>query len=155
MSATVSPLNTFTSALLRSLPQHKQQIRSNVVSTYKGWEQSKKYLELETEKAKKGFVPEPRGEFKDPASFLKAIGRGCSDVADKFKDWNHLFTSTSEEMEKLGIAVAKRKHISNWKEWYRRGRDPYEIPIPKRQQKYLKIRKAVQLERLKRQGKAW
>ncbi|KAL1930941.1 hypothetical protein VTP01DRAFT_10078 [Rhizomucor pusillus] len=31
-------------------------------------------------------IPPPRGNIKEPADFLKAIGRGCDEFADKFEE---------------------------------------------------------------------
>jgi hypothetical protein len=75
-------------------------------------------------------------------------------VAEKFKDWNHLFTTSGDDLEHLGVSIEKRRYIMRWKEWYRRGVEPFEMAVAKRQKKYLKVRKAVQLARLKKQGKA-
>lgn len=65
-------------------------------------------------------VPEPRTEkISTPASFLKAIGRGCETYASKFADWNRLFTASSAEMERFGIPSKARKYILSWRELYR------------------------------------
>ncbi|ORX91826.1 hypothetical protein K493DRAFT_317014 [Basidiobolus meristosporus CBS 931.73] len=76
-------------------------------------------------------VPAPRGEFKDPQSFLNKIRRGCEEAADKFKDWEHLFTVTRNEMKHdMGLTPQQRKWILKWTELYRQGVDPYLIPKP-------------------------
>ena len=96
-----------------------------------------------------------KGSIADPKSFLTAIGRGCQDVADKFQSWDHLFTVTSDQMKNdLGIATDKRRYILGWREWFKRGIEPTHIEIPKRSKKYLKLRAAVKLNRLKKQGLA-
>ncbi|KAJ3082474.1 hypothetical protein HK102_001655 [Quaeritorhiza haematococci] len=112
------------------------------------------YMQLTDPKAKQKFIPQPRGQIQDPASFLEAIGRGCIEVAEKFTSWDQLFTCSSEEMAGLGVPVKKRKYILHWREWFKRGRDPVELEIPKRQRKYLKRRKEVELLRMKKRGLA-
>ncbi|KAJ3101846.1 hypothetical protein HDU97_001020 [Phlyctochytrium planicorne] len=132
-----------------------QQNRSYINMPVANWKSGKTYLAIEDEAKKAQFVPKPRGNFKDPASFLTAIGRGCGDFAPKFTSWDHLFTATAEEMEKtLSIPVRARRHILGWREWFKRGRDPYAIAIPKRAKKYLKEKAQVKLLRLKKEGKA-
>ncbi|KAI9202369.1 IGR protein motif-domain-containing protein [Polychytrium aggregatum] len=115
----------------------------------KGWE----YLAL-SDLQKDTFVPAPRGAITDPASFLNAIGRKCGDVAAKFTSWEHLFKATSSEMKELGIDCQRRKYILGWRESFKRGTDPKDIPIPKRKEKYLVFKAKVKLLRLKKQGLA-
>ncbi|KAL1914812.1 mitochondrial 37S ribosomal protein mS41 [Calcarisporiella thermophila] len=74
-------------------------------------------------------VPSPRGDVSDPTTFLQKIGRGCEGVADKFKDWNHLFTATSLEMKEMGLTPKQRKWILAWTEHYRAGRELKTIPL--------------------------
>ncbi|CAG8459340.1 5097_t:CDS:2 [Paraglomus brasilianum] len=70
-------------------------------------------------------VPPPRGNISTPKDFLERIGRGCVGLADKFQDWEHLFTATSLEMKsKMGLAAKERKWILRWREHYRKGIDP-------------------------------
>ncbi|CAI2163123.1 14762_t:CDS:2 [Funneliformis geosporum] len=81
-------------------------------------------------------VPEPRGRFKDPKTFLEKCGRGCGELADKFRDWEHLFTASSYEMKsEMGISTRKRRWILDWTEQYRKGVNPYNIPIRTRRKK--------------------
>ncbi|KAJ3019851.1 hypothetical protein HKX48_001680 [Thoreauomyces humboldtii] len=118
------------------------------------WSLTSHYIDL-SPKQKAVLVPAPRGPYNDPKSFLTAIGRGCDVYADKFTSWDHLFTATAEAMETdMGVKVAQRKYILGWRDWFRRGIDPYEVKIPVRQKKYLKERAKVNLARLKRQGLA-
>ncbi|KAI9092456.1 IGR protein motif-domain-containing protein [Phlyctochytrium arcticum] len=128
--------------------------RTSLTAPLANWRQAAEYVNLE-ETAKHKFIPKPRGLIKDPKSFLESIGRECGPYAEKFKDWNHLFTASSKEMQNdLGIKCAQRKYILSWREYFRRGIDTYEVPLPKRQKKYLKVKAKVQLDRLKRQGLA-
>nr|KAJ3419538.1 hypothetical protein HK105_006832 [Polyrhizophydium stewartii] len=92
------------------------------------------------------------GSISEPAAFLKAIGRNSESVAAKFKDWDHLFTATSKELETLGIKTQMRKYILGWREWYKRGVEPKAIELPKRQKKYLKRQAEVKRARLQKLG---
>ncbi|GBC03043.1 hypothetical protein RclHR1_04960007 [Rhizophagus clarus] len=86
--------------------------------------------------SKQKSVPKPRGQFIDPKSFLEKCGRGCGELADKFRDWEHLFTASSHEMKsEMGISVKQRRWILNWMEHYRNGVDPYNIPIRTKKKK--------------------
>ncbi|KAJ3114638.1 hypothetical protein HDU96_001837 [Phlyctochytrium bullatum] len=156
-SVTVNP-----SPVLTSLQRTAQRNAANAAMSQKrgivriplaNMEQGKEYMKLRSAE-KQAFVPKPRGKFQDPASFLTAIGRKCEDYAAKFTSWDHLFTATTDEMGTLGIPTKARKYIAGWREWYKRGRDPYNIPIPKRAKKYLKLKAKVKLLRLQREGKA-
>ncbi|PKC15747.1 hypothetical protein RhiirA5_348678 [Rhizophagus irregularis] len=81
-------------------------------------------------------VPEPRGQFIDPKSFLEQCGRGCNELADKFRDCEHLFTASSYEMKsEMGIPAKQRKWILSWTEHYRNGIDPYIILIRSKKKK--------------------
>ncbi|KAI8812773.1 IGR protein motif-domain-containing protein [Cladochytrium replicatum] len=97
-------------------------------------------------------VPAPRGSITDVASFLTVIGRNCVEHASRFQSWEHLFNATSVEMKDAGIGTRQRKYILGWRELYMRGVEPYNIPVPKRQKKFLKIKKAVRAARLQRVG---
>ncbi|KAJ2600390.1 hypothetical protein GGF39_001809 [Coemansia sp. RSA 1721] len=78
-------------------------------------------------------IPRPRGQFNDPGSFLKAIGRGCEKFTDKFKDWDHLFRADASVMKKdLGIGPKQRKWILMWTNKYRLGINPYLIQTSKK-----------------------
>ncbi|KAI8823162.1 uncharacterized protein EV422DRAFT_523581 [Fimicolochytrium jonesii] len=128
--------------------------RKTMHAPLENWKLAEEYVALAGNK-KASFVPETRGSITDPKSFLTAIGRGLDTYADKFKDWGHLFTATADQMEnELGIKCGQRKYLQGWREWYKRGIEPYEVGIPKRQKKYLKEREKVKLARLKRQGLA-
>ncbi|KAI9218715.1 IGR protein motif-domain-containing protein [Blastocladiella britannica] len=72
-------------------------------------------------------VPKPRGSVKDVHSFLYQIGRDSTAVADKFKDWESLFTSNSEQLKASGLNPRQRKYILLWTERYRNGRDLHMI----------------------------
>ncbi|KAI9014142.1 IGR protein motif-domain-containing protein [Hyaloraphidium curvatum] len=79
-------------------------------------------------------IPAPRSaSLAAPEAFLRAIGRGCEQYASKLADWDRLFSATSLEMERLGIPVKARKYIMSWREQYRRGRDPVEVKVPRRE----------------------
>ncbi|KAJ3184188.1 hypothetical protein HDU87_005034 [Geranomyces variabilis] len=118
------------------------------------WELTAHHIEL-SRPEKAISVPAPRGPYNDPKSFLTAIGRSCETYADKFKDWDHLFKASTREMETdLGVKCGHRKYILGWREWFRRGVDPYEVKVAKRQQRYLKAKAEVKLARLQRQGLA-
>ncbi|KAG0318179.1 hypothetical protein BGZ99_005825 [Dissophora globulifera] len=74
-------------------------------------------------------VPAPRGDIQDAAAFLTKIGRDSAQVADKFKSWDHLFTASSAEMKSdMALSVKQRRWILNWREKFRQGVEPYEIP---------------------------
>ncbi|KAI8803496.1 IGR protein motif-domain-containing protein [Cladochytrium replicatum] len=97
-------------------------------------------------------VSAPRGSITDITSFLTIIGRNCVEHASRFQSWEHLFNATSVEMKDAGIGTRQRKYILGWRELYMRGVEPYNIPVPKRQKKYLKVKKAVRAARLQRVG---
>ncbi|KAK4510660.1 uncharacterized protein ATC70_005092 [Mucor velutinosus] len=76
-------------------------------------------------------VPAPRGQIQDVSTFLKAIGRGCDEVAGKFETWDQLFTTGSRAMKTdMGISTKQRKYILSWLERYRNGVEPYAIAVP-------------------------
>jgi hypothetical protein len=52
----------------------------------------------------------------------------------------------------LGINLKKRKYILGWREWFKRGVEPYEVKIPKRMKKYLIVKKKVALKRRQKKG---
>ncbi|CAG8502077.1 4956_t:CDS:2 [Acaulospora morrowiae] len=67
---------------------------------------------IRTYKDKQKTIPPPRGSINSPEEFLEKIGRGCGEVSDKFKDWNHLFTASSLEMKtEMGIPTKQRKSV--------------------------------------------
>ncbi|KAJ3045793.1 hypothetical protein HK097_001121 [Rhizophlyctis rosea] len=115
--------------------------------------EANKYLNM-SQKHKSAFVPPARGSITDPTSFLTAIGRDCVTVADKFPDWDSIFTMTSKAMNEAGIKPPMRKYILSWREWYRRGAEPYEVKIRPRQQHYKKARAIIDLARKRRAGLA-
>ncbi|KAK3816423.1 MAG: IGR protein motif-domain-containing protein [Benniella sp.] len=83
-------------------------------------------------------IPAPRGDIKDPATFLTKIGRNSAQIADKFKSWDHLFTASTAEMKSdMALSVKQRRWILNWREKYRQGVNPYDIPLkpPKKKTK--------------------
>ncbi|RKO97473.1 hypothetical protein CXG81DRAFT_15498, partial [Caulochytrium protostelioides] len=83
-------------------------------------------------------------------SFLKIIGRGCSAVADKIESWDALFTTTTCALKERGVGTTHRKWIANCVELYKKGIDPFEVPIPKRQKRYMReVRRAQALRRSK------
>ncbi|KAJ3191133.1 hypothetical protein HK101_008063 [Irineochytrium annulatum] len=123
-----------------------------IVTSLEGWKMTRDYMEMDEEK-KATSVPPPRGDITDIAAFLKAIGRGCDELAPKFKTWDELFTVSSFTMKSsLGVPHKKRKYILAWREWYRRGIDPYHVIVPKRRHKYLRERRAVQAARKRKAG---
>ncbi|KAI9226896.1 MAG: IGR protein motif-domain-containing protein [Piptocephalis tieghemiana] len=88
--------------------------------------------------AKTQHIPEPQGSIVSHEAFLKAIGRGCEELGDKFKSWEHLFRATGKEMRyDLGIPTKQRRWILNWAEKYRdrQGMEPYAIPVKKKMTK--------------------
>ncbi|KAF0359431.1 IGR protein motif-domain-containing protein [Gigaspora margarita] len=75
-------------------------------------------------------IPPPRGSITTHKEFLEKIGRDCGDLADKFRDWDHLFTASSQEMkDALELPTKQRRWILAWTQHYRDGLDPYNIPI--------------------------
>ncbi|KAJ3150471.1 telomere length regulation protein [Geranomyces michiganensis] len=154
-SCGMSALRPFSARLFSASPAAAGQLKIKSMSApTANWELTTHHVELKRpEKAIS--VPAPRGAFKDPKSFLTAIGRSCDAYADKFKDWDHLFKASTREMETdLGVKCGHRKYILSWREWFRRGIDPYEVKIAKRQKRYLKLKAEVKLARLQRQGLA-
>ncbi|KAI9350496.1 hypothetical protein DFJ73DRAFT_776728 [Zopfochytrium polystomum] len=134
-------------------------IRSNVTTTVAGWKLNAEYIKITDPKKRGNAGSEAEGygrNITDPKSFLTAIGRGCGELADKFTSWEHLFQATSSEMKAapMSLPTDKRKYILQWREWFKRGRAPEHVRIPKREKAYLKERAAVRNARLKRQGLA-
>ncbi|KAI9136774.1 IGR protein motif-domain-containing protein [Paraphysoderma sedebokerense] len=72
-------------------------------------------------------VPPKRGNIQDTKSFLESIGRKSSSAADKFKDWDHLFTASTSQMKELGLTPQQRKYILRWTEKYRHGWNLTEV----------------------------
>ncbi|KAI9593170.1 IGR protein motif-domain-containing protein [Syncephalis fuscata] len=87
-------------------------------------------------------IPAPRDKIADHKTFLTAIGRGCESLGEKIKDWQHLFTVTSNEMRhELGFTPQQRRWILNWTEKYRQGVNPYLITKPDKRLRSKKKRK--------------
>ncbi|EAR84232.1 IGR motif protein (macronuclear) [Tetrahymena thermophila SB210] len=57
----------------------------------------------------------------DKELFLKRIGGGTSEYADKFDNLQEIFTSTSKQMADKGVPPKARKYILSMKEQLRRG----------------------------------
>ncbi|KAJ2781707.1 hypothetical protein H4R18_002712 [Coemansia javaensis] len=92
-------------------------------------------------------VPTPRGKVDSPAAFLQTIGRGCEKVAEKFRDWDHLFRADSAAMKHdLAIGPKQRKWILMWTNKFRLGIDPYFIPTSKKHA----MKRSERLARIKR-----
>jgi hypothetical protein len=91
---------------------------------------------------------------KTPKEFLKTIGRDCESVADKFTSWEQLFTISSREMEGLGIKTKMRKYILGRCNLFKQGNQVEQVKVPKRRNKYLKLKEQVKLQRLKKLGLA-
>lgn len=67
-------------------------------------------------------IPSPIPIVPDVPTFLKVIGRGLSQYADKIPSWESLFTLSSEQMKELGIEPPRtRRYLLNWLERYRKG----------------------------------
>ncbi|KAI9335780.1 IGR protein motif-domain-containing protein [Obelidium mucronatum] len=129
-------------------------VRTLVITSMDKWKDCKSYMQLD-DKTKAKLVPKPRDGVSTPKEFLSKIGRGCGDVSEKFKSWDHLFQATSEEMaDSLAIPVRKRKYILQWREWFKRGLELRAIELPERSKKHLRVKKQVELLRLKKQGLA-
>ncbi|KAI9312925.1 IGR protein motif-domain-containing protein [Dichotomocladium elegans] len=83
-----------------------------------------------------GNVPAPRGNIKEPADFLSAIGRNCDEYATKFETWESLFITDSRTMRnEFAIPTKQRKYILAWREWYRQGQDLHAVPVAKPKKK--------------------
>ncbi|KAI8913246.1 IGR protein motif-domain-containing protein [Gorgonomyces haynaldii] len=106
-----------------------------------------------TPKQKLLLVPEKKG-FQDHKHWLQTIGRKCDTVGDKFKSWEHLFTSTSQEMDKLGIKPQMRKYILGERNRYKEFGTVQRVEIPKRQEKYKRVKKVTALLRMQKLGLA-
>ncbi|KAJ3330962.1 hypothetical protein HDU76_004402 [Blyttiomyces sp. JEL0837] len=160
ITSRLAPHSSTTNAFQQHTPTTTTQTRgifkiTNFKASLEGIKIGKEYLALGTDAERAAFVPKPRGTITDPKSFLTAIGRSCADVSDKFKSWDHLFTASSNEMkENLSIQVDKRRYILAWREWFKRGIDPYEIEIAERSKKFMRVKKKVRLARLKKKGLA-
>ncbi|KAJ0163456.1 Protein FYV4, mitochondrial [Colletotrichum tanaceti] len=67
-------------------------------------------------------VPSPIPLIPDVPTFLKVIGRGLSQHADKFPSWKSLFTLSSTQLRELGLEPPRtRRYLLTWIEKYRRG----------------------------------
>jgi len=67
-------------------------------------------------------VPAPIPLVPDVPTFLKVLGRGLSQYADKFPSWDSLFTLSSTQMKELGIEPPRtRRYLLTWLDRYRRG----------------------------------
>lgn len=72
--------------------------------------------------------------------FLKTIGRGCEDYAEKFEgSWEKLFSSRTHQLRKMEIPLKQRKWILFWTERYRNGIDPWYIPLRSRTKRNNKL----------------
>jgi mannitol/fructose-specific phosphotransferase system IIA component (Ntr-type) len=111
------------------------------------------YLALST-KDKRKFIPPVTELYKTPQDFLTKIGRQCDTVAEKFTSWEHLFTSSSREMEEMGIKPQMRKYILGRREYFSKHQELTGVEIPKRRNKHLKRKEQVKLLRLKKLGLA-
>ncbi|KAJ3269490.1 hypothetical protein HDV01_001374 [Terramyces sp. JEL0728] len=89
-----------------------------------------------------------------PAEYLKSIGRGCDQLADKFESMEQLLSKSSEELETMGVKTRMRKYLLESLEWFRRGKEPVHVQVPKRRNKYIKDKERVKLERMKKLGLA-
>lgn len=73
-------------------------------------------------------VPKPTKEIPDVDTFLKKIGRECSEHSEIFKnDWAKFFTMGSKQMKEEGIDTAVRRYILDWQEGFRQGQPLYEV----------------------------
>jgi IGR protein motif len=67
-------------------------------------------------------VPSPIPFVPDVQTFLKLIGRGLKQHAEKFPSWEALFTLTSPQLKELGIEQPRtRKYLLHWLHKFRRG----------------------------------
>lgn len=82
-------------------------------------QESLQYSILPPGKDRLSFVPTPRGEVKDVAAFLKAIGRETEQYAAKFETWEGFFSADSEVFAKAGVPVGAKKYIMKWREWFK------------------------------------
>jgi hypothetical protein len=73
-------------------------------------------------------LPPARGDMT-VEKFLKAIGRGCAEYTDKFESWEQLMGADRWALKNAGIPIRQRKWIRNWVEKYKRGVEPYFVPI--------------------------
>jgi len=56
-----------------------------------------------------------------PEEFLKKIGNGCHESADKFETLEQIFRMTPRDMKKIEVHVVHRKYIKRIVEDLRRG----------------------------------
>jgi hypothetical protein len=105
-------------------------------------------------KQKLQFVPLATDSIKTPKDFLTKIGRQCDTFADKFQSWEHLFTTSSRDLEEMGIKPSMRKYLLKSREWFSRGNPVKAVEVPSRRNKHLKRKEQVKLLRLKKLGLA-
>ncbi|KAJ3325383.1 hypothetical protein HDV06_004242 [Boothiomyces sp. JEL0866] len=89
-----------------------------------------------------------------PEEYLKSIGRGCEQIADKFESMEQLLSKSGEDLEAMGVKTRMRKYLLESLEWFRRGKQPVKVELPKRRNKYIKDKERVKLERMKKLGLA-
>jgi hypothetical protein len=68
-------------------------------------------------------------------AFLKTIGRGCDEYADRFQNLEELSRLDGRKLRAMEIPVRKRRWIMNWLEKYRQGRAIYSIPPSRKNMK--------------------
>jgi hypothetical protein len=106
-----------------------------------GLARNKKYL---NQKVRFISSTNPRQEGVDtPIAFLSAIGRKMETYASKFESWNHLFTSTSKQLETLGLNAKARKYLLSWRHRYIQGHTLQTVHVP--------IRNRLEKQKPKRQ----
>lgn len=67
-------------------------------------------------------IPNPTPFVPDVPTFLKLIGRGASQYADKFPTWESFFSLNTDHLRKLGVEPPRmRRYLLRWKDKFRRG----------------------------------
>ncbi|KJE88510.1 hypothetical protein CAOG_00158 [Capsaspora owczarzaki ATCC 30864] len=89
-------------------------------------------------------IPLPRGDMTVEL-FLTRIGNEAVSHLAKFPSWFALMGYSSRQMNALGIPIATRRYICEWRDRYSRGVEPYVIK--RTPWKKLKDRKAQRIER--------
>ncbi|KAI9792070.1 MAG: hypothetical protein M1816_003052 [Peltula sp. TS41687] len=67
-------------------------------------------------------IPKPTPFVPDVPTFLKLIGRGASQYADKFPTWESFFSFDTNHLRTLGVEPPRmRRYLLRWKEKFRNG----------------------------------
>ncbi|BFZ53238.1 telomere length regulation protein [Savitreella phatthalungensis] len=75
----------------------------------------------------------PRGLTTSAGAFLRFIGRGMDEAAGKkLTEWTQLFQTSREDLKEIGLTPRQRKYLLRWREKYKHGEEPHELPVMKK-----------------------